>query len=293
MSVKGFLLKNGTTAKYDYNELDNLPVIPSGSGLSDEAKIALLSLLEKVAYVDENARSYYDALEAALYPPANLVSITATYTQGGTVYDTDTIDSLKPNLVVTANYDNGATAVISTYTLSGSLTAGTSTITVSYNGKSTTFNVTVTKYALYPLENGTFTFSNGNVVTVTNGKHVEITLAGTLQGWANISDISENTSTWNTADNVKNHSAKFTIPAGATAVFEISNLTSTNKTSFNAFGTGAANLGMDISNVQTGTYISTKTFESATDVGCLFAVPYAKGVCNFDVSFVVDGVRYV
>lgn len=82
-------------------------------------------------------------------------SITATYTQSGTVYDTDSLDSLKPDLVVTANYSGGTSETVpaSDYTLSGTLTEGTSTITVSYAGLTTTFNVTVTHEAL-PWEDG-------------------------------------------------------------------------------------------------------------------------------------------
>jgi hypothetical protein len=74
-------------------------------------------------------------------------SISAVYTQSGTVYDTDTLDSLKSDLVVTATFSDSTTGVISAadYTLSGTLTEGTSTITVSYGGKTTTFNVTVTE----------------------------------------------------------------------------------------------------------------------------------------------------
>ena len=75
-----------------------------------------------------------------------LSSISAVYTQSGTVYDTDSLDSLKADLVVTATYSDTSTATVPStdYTLSGTLTVGTSTITVSYGGKTTTFNVTVT-----------------------------------------------------------------------------------------------------------------------------------------------------
>ena len=73
---------------------------------------------------------------------AELVSISAVYS-GGTVYDTASLDDLKSDLVVTGTYDNQTTATITTYTLSGTLTEGTSTITVAYGGKTTTFNVTV------------------------------------------------------------------------------------------------------------------------------------------------------
>ena len=73
-------------------------------------------------------------------------SITATYTQSGTVYDTDSLDSLKADLVVTANYSGGTSDTVPStdYTLSGTLTEGTSTITVSYANLTTTFTVTVT-----------------------------------------------------------------------------------------------------------------------------------------------------
>ena len=74
-------------------------------------------------------------------------SITAVYTQSGTVYDTDTLDSLKPDLVVTANYSGGTSETVpaSDYTLSGTLTVGTSTVTVNYAGLTTTFTVTVSE----------------------------------------------------------------------------------------------------------------------------------------------------
>lgn len=116
------------------------------SGWGSDTKLALLNAFAHVEWTDEHGQDYYDALEAALYPdepPATLESISAVYTQSGTVYDTDTLDSLKADLVVTATYDDSSTAVVTAYTLSGTLEAGTSTITVSYGGKTTTFNVTV------------------------------------------------------------------------------------------------------------------------------------------------------
>ncbi len=79
---------------------------------------------------------------------ATLSSISAVYTQSGTVYDTDSLDSLKSDLVVTATWSNQTTSTVASadYTLSGTLTEGTSTVTVSYAGKTTTFTVTVTEY---------------------------------------------------------------------------------------------------------------------------------------------------
>lgn len=116
----------------------------------DQFTASVLQLAEKVAYIDENGQDYYDdidsaadALHSAMYPPANLSRITAVYTQSGVVYEGDSLDDLKTDLVVTAFYDNGTSAVVSGYTLSGTLAVGTSTITVTYGGKTATFNVTV------------------------------------------------------------------------------------------------------------------------------------------------------
>ena len=77
---------------------------------------------------------------------STLDSISAVYTQGDTIVYSDTsLDSLKSNLVVTGNYSDSTTKPITDYSLSGTLTAGTSTVTVTYNGKTTTFDVVVSE----------------------------------------------------------------------------------------------------------------------------------------------------
>jgi hypothetical protein len=113
---------------------------PSG-GLTDDVKTALLNCFGHVAWIDDQGQTYYDALYSALH--GGLASISAVYTQSGTVYDTDTLDSLRADLVVTATYGDGTTRTVTGYTLSGTLTAGTSTITVTYQGETDTFSVTV------------------------------------------------------------------------------------------------------------------------------------------------------
>jgi hypothetical protein len=117
--------------------------------LTEDIKAALLQLASKVAYIDEHGQDYYDALESALYPPANLIRIEAVYTQGGVVMDNANLDDLRSDLVVTAVYSDATTEVVTSYTLSGTLTEGTSTITVAYGGKTDTFDVTVTAYVPY------------------------------------------------------------------------------------------------------------------------------------------------
>ena len=133
--------------KADADDLDDLDdrvtELESGTGLTADIKSALLACFAHVAWVDDDGQDYYDALDLALNPPANLSSITCVYTQSGTVYDTASLDDLKSDLVVTAHYSDNTSAVVTTYTLSGTLTAGTSTITVTYGGKTTTFTVVV------------------------------------------------------------------------------------------------------------------------------------------------------
>lgn len=78
---------------------------------------------------------------------ATVTSISAVYAQGSkVVYTNDSLDSLKDDLTVTASWSNDTTSTVakSDYTLSGTLTAGTSTITVEYASKTATFTVAVT-----------------------------------------------------------------------------------------------------------------------------------------------------
>ena len=102
---------------------------------------------------------------------ASLSSISAVYTQSGTVYDTASLDSLKTDLVVTAHWSNSTTSTVAStdYTLSGTLTAGTSTITVSYGGKTTTFTVTVTATPSIAITwSGTGTDNTSTIVDATS-----------------------------------------------------------------------------------------------------------------------------
>ncbi len=80
-----------------------------------------------------------------------LESITATFNQGSNkIYPTTSFDKLKQWLTVTGTNNDGSDAgALTEYTLSGTLTAGIPTITVTVNGTITdTFEVTVTATAL-------------------------------------------------------------------------------------------------------------------------------------------------
>lgn len=141
------LVENLNSAIAEVNTLDERvdALEEGGSGLTAEAKAAILACFRGVVWRgDVDSDALYSALDTALNPPANLSSISAVYTQSGTVDVSDSLENLRSNLVVTAHYTDNTSAVVTSYTLSGTLTLGTSTITVSYGGKTTTFNVTVT-----------------------------------------------------------------------------------------------------------------------------------------------------
>ena len=141
----GDLSELDTTAKANLVAAINEAAQSGGGsgGMSNAVKDALLQIASKVAYIDEDGQEYYDDLYNALYPGAMLVSIQADYTQTGTVYPTTSLDDLRNDLVVNAIYDNGSVVPVISYTLSGSLTVGESSITVTYEGETDTFDVTV------------------------------------------------------------------------------------------------------------------------------------------------------
>lgn len=118
---------------------------PSIGTLSYAAKRALLNLLQHVAYDHATDIQYYNALESELFPDATLESITAVFNQGqNTVWSDDSLDTLNQYLTVTAYFSDQTSAIVTGYTLQGTLDSATSTITVLYNGKTTTFTVAVT-----------------------------------------------------------------------------------------------------------------------------------------------------
>lgn len=138
---------------------------------------------------------------AVIVAQATVTSIDAVYTQSGTVYDSDSLDSLKDDLVVTAHWSNSTTTTVAgeDYTLSGTLEVGTSLITVSYGGKTATFNVTVSS------EEWTVVKNIGSDITT---------------GCLVLTDGSTNSSTdWYTSDYIE-------VPEGATSFYRTTSRTS-------------------------------------------------------------------
>lgn len=152
-------------------------------GLSEDAKQALLACFENVRWVGNDGLQYYDALESALYPQTGLVSISAVFAPGETIIYTDTpLDSLKAFLTVTGVYSDGSTRRVYSYSLTGTLAEGQSTITVTSEGKTTTFTVTVVN-ALDRIAYGNSTyrdlFITNNFIKI--GNFDDVTISTDLQ----------------------------------------------------------------------------------------------------------------
>lgn len=234
---------------------------------------------------------------------ATLLSITAVYTQSGDVYDTDTLDSLKTDLVVTAYYDDNTSVIVpdTDYTLSGSLTTGTSTITVSYGGKTDTFSVTVTHddRPLYPLTD----YATTNA-SVTNGYQFSWTYTGSTsynKFYANINDGNYAISTTNAQ--LDNKPTWFTLHAGDSVTITLSNIVNAKNKSF-SFALRKANstttlADVSIANgVHTGSVTATGTITADVDISKIFIYEQSGSIganttIGFDINITVNGTRYV
>lgn len=157
---------------------------------SDSAKTALVNLLSKVAFIDEHGQDYLNTLYSYLFP--DILSINAVFTQGGAViHEDDDLATLKQYLVVTALYRDGTTAVLpsNSYTLTGNLQEGQSTITVTYGDKTDTFIVTVTAT---PREVLFGVFTNGYAAQKGLSDNIQKCFRVTLSARATTNDPCEN-----------------------------------------------------------------------------------------------------
>lgn len=303
------------TVQTDVEEIkDRVAVLEFNSGITPAVKNALLACFENVAWKDEDSGpDHYQDLAEALYPTTELESITAVYTQSRSVYEDTPLNDLKSDLVVTAHYANEMTAIIpaSLYILAGTLAVGTSTVSVSYGGKTTTFSVTVTK-TLYPFKNGTHNFTNpASQVTVSNENTAVITSSTDNENstHANISELTGNTAACNSTSNYTVSEPYFTIPAGSTLRCKatITNLVYPTNSSNAALSfrnmSGTAVLIMfanyNLSNMTIGQEFSESiTVDSATDIACVgmyLGRGGSNGACKIGVKIeaYLDDVRII
>ena len=103
---------------------------------------------------------------AVIVPPPTLLGISAAYSGGDVVIGTAL--SALVGIVVTATYSDGTSKTVTDYTLSGSIAEGENTITVTYEGMTTTFTVTgVEELPEVVLTGITATYAGGNVAVGT------------------------------------------------------------------------------------------------------------------------------
>lgn len=115
-----------------------------GKMLSDKITnvgVIVLDLLKKAVYNDNDAGDYITQLELEL--TGTLMYIEAVYTQTNDVYVGQSLEELRDDITVTAYYDDGSSAAVTNYSLTGTLASGTSVVNVSCLGKTTTISVTV------------------------------------------------------------------------------------------------------------------------------------------------------
>lgn len=154
------------------NLLQNIDQIQTLFGMWGDIGSALQTCFENVAWVNQNGEEYVDDLMLAINNANPVNYITAVFDQGqNIIYDTDSLDDLRQYLTVTAYYLDGTHKVKTTYGLSGTLTEGASTITASYAGKTTTFNVIVThdNHLYFTIIHGGFSTENNQLKYFPSG----------------------------------------------------------------------------------------------------------------------------
>lgn len=172
-----------TNVKADLNDLKN-----KGAGLTESQKELIIAIMRAGVYSSDQSTNI-DTLEELFTSTA--VSITAVFdSQGNTIYSDDSLDTLKQYLTVVATFEDGTTGRITNYALSGSLTVGTATITVSYQEVLTTFTVSVSQAVVrYTITNTLTNVSNSNpAVTIPEGNTYTAVLSTSLESYA-VSDV--------------------------------------------------------------------------------------------------------
>ena len=189
-----FDLKDMLVVKKQYNdgtyeliEDYTLAVIVEGTTTSNVLKAGLNYVN---VYYNDGGTQISTTFEVSV-EATTLSYITVEYNQTGNIYTSQELGFLVQWLKVWAHYnDSSVIEIITGYNLVGELYAGTSTITVTYGGKQTTFNATVTEVSLVAMS-ATFT---------QNAKVYESTSLDDLKSMLSVSLIYNNGETAEVAD---------------------------------------------------------------------------------------------
>lgn len=135
--------------------------IAGGNGLTTAQINALDGMFKVCAFIKADVSEEYNAFRTAFdIEAATITGISATYT-GGNVTAGTSVDALT-GIVVTANYSDGSKRTVTGYTLSGTIAEGSNTITVTYEGMTTSFTVIGVAEAVI-LSSISVTYSGGSV----------------------------------------------------------------------------------------------------------------------------------
>lgn len=244
-------------------------------------------------------------------PEVTLSSISATYTGGDVTVGTALTDLT--GITVTGTYSDGSTSAITGYTLSGEIVEGSNTITVSYNGLTTTFTVTgiaeieevVPLYTLESVENAVVESANKNqtgTVTVSNGNHISIKTEASSEWFWNMNVSSGATNgVSGTGSSVSATDTWFTIPSGAVVKMCVKNVSLSNGNHLR-YALGVDNSNHAIYKFASGDEVTAPEFTFTADsdiaVPCITISARSNDStkiyeAEFDVELYVDGVRWI
>lgn len=275
------------------------------NGIPYSVKLALDNILQNVAFKNDTDYSSDKTIVHNWATAINLTSVSAVFEQGSNlIYEDDSLDDLKEYLTVTAYFDNGTSTTVENYDLSGTLEEGTSVITVTYGGKTTTFNVTVST-PLYSLPNVPQTsVSYNNRTSTIKVEDGLVTFTGAMDKIIYISPTGAVTN----ADS-KPTAEWFTINQGSEVLFEIYDISWTTGATEKTFSgkwanadeagnLATASLTLPASSTGSDGYCTYEADEYAnTRRMSAFVVQMTSNTnagttCSFRIKLTVDGVRY-
>lgn len=182
-------LKQGGTGGGGGNDSGQNPT--AGTGWTTEQINLLDQLFDRIPWTAAGSGAIADALIASLRngdtggedsgggdgsgdADVTLTRISATYIGGDVPAGTAVADL--SGITVTAHYSDGSSRTVTGYTLSGTIAEGSNTVTVTYQGMTTTFVVIGTAVAqTYAVTNNLTNVVNSNTATTVSG-HYSATL---------------------------------------------------------------------------------------------------------------------
>ena len=145
------------------------------NSIPNTVKRAMDTLFNKMAVEDDDGYTVAYGIFHAWATSLNVISISAVFNQGtNIIYDTDSLNDLRQYLTVTATFSDQSTAEVSDYTLSGDLETGVSEITAAYEGKTSSFNVTVTHSPL-PVGYTPYDYLSSNIYGTPSASNLDKT----------------------------------------------------------------------------------------------------------------------